>query len=51
VRLHENAVLIVEDGKVKKIQSKEEYETESIAKNASPSATTEVGESSLEGIS
>jgi hypothetical protein len=46
VRLHEKAVLIVEEGKVKKIQSKEEYETESIAKNASPSATREVGESS-----
>jgi hypothetical protein len=45
VRLLENAVLIVEDGKVKKIQPKEEWETESITKNASPSATTDGGHS------
>jgi hypothetical protein len=45
VRLLENAVLIVEDGKVKKIQSKEEWETESITMNASPSATTDGGHS------
>jgi hypothetical protein len=45
VRLHENAVLIVEDGKVKKIQPKEEWETESMSKNTSPSTTTEAGDS------
>ena len=36
---------MVEDGKVKKIQSKEEWQTETIIKNASPSATSEVGDS------